>query len=100
MLIDRFDKKIDGGKGRMKDLADIQKMRYDRGCVVYNTNNYTYGIVLNGKCGEDKDPYSQVLELTGSDGVIVHTPPNRALIPTGRFVDFAKMIKQAIGEEA
>ena len=35
----------------MKDLADIQKMRYDRGCVVYNTNNHTYGIVLNGECG-------------------------------------------------
>ena len=30
----------------MKKLEDIQKMRYDRGCVVYNTNNYTYGIVL------------------------------------------------------
>ena len=32
----------------MKDLADIQKMR-----VVYNTNNFRYGIVLNGKCGEE-----------------------------------------------
>lgn len=94
-----LDTKIYGGKGRMKDLADIQKMRYDRGCVVYNTNNYKYGIVLNGKCGEDKDPCSQVLELTRSGGVIVHTPPNRALIPTGRFVDVAKMIKHAIGEE-
>ena len=47
----------------MKDLADIQKMRYDRGCVVY-------------------------------------TPPNRALIPTGRFIDVVKMIKHAAGEEA
>ena len=84
----------------MKDLAYIQKMRYDRGCVVYNTNNYTYGIVLNGECGEDKDPCSRVLELTDRDGVMEHTPPNRALIPTGRFVDFAKMIKHAIGEEA
>ena len=84
----------------MKNLEDIQRMRYDRGCVVYNTNNYTYGIVLNGKCGEDKDPCSLVLELIGSDGVIVHTPPNRALIPIGRFVDFVKMIKQAIGDEA
>ena len=84
----------------MKNLEDIQRMRYDRGCVVYNTNNSTYGIVLNGKCGEDKDPCSQVLELTGRDGVMVHTPPNRALIPTGRFVDVAKMIKHAIGEEA
>ena len=84
----------------MKVLADIQKMRYDRGCVVYNTNNYTYGIVLNGECGEDKDPCSRVLELTGRDGVTEHTPPNRALIPIGRFVDFAKIIKQAIGKEA
>lgn len=84
----------------MKNLEDIQKMRYDRGCVVYNTNNHNYGIVLNGKCGEDKDPCSQVLELTGRDGFMVHTPPNRALIPTGRFVDVAKMIKHEIGEEA
>ena len=84
----------------MKTLENIQRMRYDSGCVVYNTNNSTYGIVLNGKCGEDKDPCSQVLELIGHDGVMVHTPPNRALIPTGRFVDVAKMIKRAIGEEA
>ena len=28
----------------MKNLEDIQKMRYDRGCIVYNTNNYTEGI--------------------------------------------------------
>ena len=84
----------------MKTLENIQRMRYDSGCVVYNTNNYTYGIVLNGKCGEDKDPCSQVLELICDDGVVVHTPPNRALIPTGRFVDVAKMIKNAIGEEA
>ena len=40
----------------MKDLADIQKMRYDRGCVVYNTNNYTYGIVLNGKMRRGQRP--------------------------------------------
>ena len=84
----------------MKNLEDIQRMRYDRGCVVYNTNNDTYGIVLNGKCGEDKDPCSQVLELTCRDGFMVHTPPNRALIPTGRFVDVAKMIKHEIGKEA
>ena len=84
----------------MKNLEDIQKKRYDRGCVVYNTNNYTYGIVLNGKCGEDKDPCSQVLELTHSDGVMVHTPPNRALIPTGKICNVAKTIKHAIGEEA
>ena len=55
---------------------------------------------MNGECGEDKDPCSRVLELSGRDGVIVHTPPNRALIPTGRFVDVVKMIKHAIGEEA
>ena len=84
----------------MKTLENIQSMRYDRGCVVYNTNNSAYGIVLNGKCGKDEDPCSQVLELIGRDGVMVHTPPNRALIPTGRFVDVAEMIKHAIGEEA
>ena len=45
----------------MKTLENIQRMRYDSGCVVYNTNNYTYGIVLNGKFGDDKDPCSQIL---------------------------------------
>ena len=84
----------------MKTLEDIQRMRYDRGCVVYNTNNYTYGIVLNGKVGDDKDPCSQILELNGNGSVIVNTPPNRALIPTGRFVDIAKVIKHAVGEES
>lgn len=73
-------------------IEDIQKHRYDVGCVVFNTNNYTFGIVINGKLGSDSDPSSTIIE-EGMDGFIINTPPNRALIPTGRFVDFSKIIK-------
>lgn len=74
------------------NLNDIQKMRYDTGCVVFNTNNYTFGVVINGKAGDDSDPCSTIIEES-MDGFIFNTPPNRALIPTGRFVDFGKIIK-------
>lgn len=60
--------------------------RYSRGIVVYNTNNYTKGIVLDGTCGEDSDPSSRILEL-GHKGLFINTPPNRALIPTGEHFD-------------
>ena len=64
--------------------------RYSRGIVVYNTNNYTKGIVLDGTCGEDSDPSSQILEL-GYEGLFINTPPNRALIPTGEFYDLDRL---------
>lgn len=79
------------------NLSDIQKMRFDVGCVVFNTNNYTFGVVINGKMGNDSDPCSTIIEES-MDGFIVHSPPNRALIPTGRFVDFGKIIKRIKGE--
>jgi len=74
-------------------IADVQKKRFDAGCVVYNNNNQSYAVVISGKAGTDKDPYSIVIERT-IDGFMVHTPPNRALIPVGKFVDLSKIIPE------
>lgn len=68
----------------MITLEDIQKGRYTKGAVVYNTNNYNYAIVINGNKGEDDCPCSLVMELC-KDKLLIHSPPNRALIPTGKF---------------
>lgn len=68
------------------DLTDVQKNRYSRGAIVYNTNNNRYAIVIDGRKGEDADPCSLVMELC-NDNIFVHTPPNRALIPIGKFLD-------------
>ena len=72
-------------------IADVQKKRFDAGCVVYNNNNQSYAVVVSGHAGSDSDPCSIVIEKT-IDGFMVHTPPNRALIPVGKFVDLSKII--------
>lgn len=74
------------------NIEDVQKMRFDRGCIVYNMNNYRFGVVMDGKRGNDQDPCSEVWEISTSNRVLKHTPPNRALIPTGRFVDIDKLL--------
>lgn len=78
-------------------LSDFQKMRYSNGAVVYNTNNYRFAIVLDGSKGKDFDPCSLVLEQSRENGFIVHTPPNRALIPTGRHIDLNSLIQRMEG---
>ena len=67
-------------------LADIQKERYAKGIIVFNTNNNNYAIVISGDKGSDADPCSLVLEFNKKKA-FVHTPPNRALVPTGKFFD-------------
>lgn len=67
--------------------------RYTPGIVVYNTNNYTKGVVLDGTRGEDNDPGSLILEMNGQGKILVHTPPNRALIPTGEYFDISGLTK-------
>lgn len=74
------------------NIADIQKMRFARGCIVYNTNNYRFAIVMNGNLGEDTDPCSEVLEMYRDNRLLKHSPPNRALIPTGQFIDVDKLL--------
>ena len=80
------------------NIDDIQKMRYDSGAIVYNTNNYQYAVVIDGNKGDDSDPCSFVFEIKGNNGFMVHTPPNRALIPTGRHIDFNDLISHMRGE--
>lgn len=82
----------------MLTIFDIQKMRYDNGSVVYNTNNNRFAIVLNGKAGSDSDPCSVVLEQDMDSGFMVHTPPNRALIPVGRHIDLNDLMRHMTGK--
>ena len=83
--------------GERLNLFDIQKSRYDNGAGVYNTNNYRFAIVLDGSKGSDSDPCSLVLEQSGNNGFMVHTPPNRALIPVGRHIDLNDMARRMEG---
>lgn len=69
----------------MADREHLAK-RYAPGIVVYNTNNYTKGIVIDGGIDKDNDPSSQILEF-GYKGLFINCPPNRALIPTGEYFD-------------
>lgn len=79
-------------------IEDIQKMRFDRGCIVYNTNNYRFGVVMDGNRGDDADPCSEVWEIGFNSRLLKHTPPNRALVPTGRFVDIDKLVSYKLQE--
>lgn len=67
----------------MKD--DYRDAIFSTGLVCYNTNNYTYCIVIDGRKGDENDRCSLVLELQGEGKLLIHTPPNRALKPTGRI---------------
>lgn len=81
-----------------KTLDDIQRGRYSRGAICYNTNNYQYCVVINGNRGLDTDPESTVLEISVSEnGMMIHTPPNRALIPTGRFMNLDEIENMMMG---
>ena len=76
---------------------DYSKIAFSRGLVCLNTNNNAYCVVLNGNRGKDDDRCSMVLETNGEFGFIIHTPPNRALIPTGRIFDLDKLVKYLQG---
>jgi len=77
---------------------DYSEMIFGRGLVCYNTNNNQYCIVLNGQRGSDRDRAAMVMEFSGRDGVIIHTPPNRALVPTGAVVNLDYIVKTIKGE--
>lgn len=76
---------------------DYSKIAFSRGLVCLNTNNNAYCVVLNGHRGTDDDRCSMVLEVNGEFGFFIHTPPNRALIPTGRILDVDKLVKYLQG---
>ena len=70
---------------------DYSKTIFSQGLVCLNTNNNAYCIVINGNRGHEDDRSSLVIEFTGKDGFMLHTPPNRARVPTGRIKDLAPL---------
>ena len=72
---------------------DWSKTVLSQGLVCFNTNNYQYCVVIKGDGGSENDRCSLVLEFSGSEGFILHSPPNRALIPTGKVVKLEYLAK-------
>lgn len=66
----------------MKD--DYSDVFFDQGLECINTNNNTLCIVLDGHGGPLHDAASRVLEFS-KERLLIHTPPNRALKPTGKI---------------
>jgi len=72
-------------------MADYSKTVFAKGVVCFNTNNYSKCVVIDGNKGIEHDRASLVLENFFDEGLKMHTPPNRALIPTGEFIDISKI---------
>lgn len=72
---------------------DYSKTIFSQGMVCFNTNNKQTCVVINGRRGSENDRCSLVLECIGESGFMVHTPPNRALIPTGRICKLENLKK-------
>lgn len=66
------------------DPHDYSKTIFSQGLMCYNTNNGEYCVVIDGNKGNEDDRCSLVMEFTGENGFMLHTPPNRALVPTGK----------------
>ena len=76
----------------MKD--DYSDVMFSQGLVCLNTNNNAICVVLDGAKGDDKDRCSLVLEFNNSMGApMIHTPPNRALRPTGKICNLKQLVK-------
>lgn len=83
----------------MSNPIDYSKTIFSQGLMCYNTNNHNYCIVIDGKKGSETDRSSLVMEMCGSEGFMLHSPPNRALIPTGKIVTLkflAKALRQNV----
>ena len=72
---------------------DYRYTIFSQGIVCRNTNNDSYCIVIDGHQGNDNDRASLVMEFCGKGKFIVHTPPNRALKPTGQICRFNALKK-------
>lgn len=82
-----------------REQIDYSKTIFDQGLMCYNSNNNNYCVVIDGRRGNENDRCSLVLEFCGSNGFMLHSPPNRALTPTGKIqrLDFlAKALKQNV----
>lgn len=75
-------------------MADYSRTIFDKGIVCFNTNNYTKCIVINGHLGTESDRTSKVLEHAGFDGLMFNNVPNRALVPTGEYIDIPALEKK------
>lgn len=87
---------------KIEEVRDYSKTVFSQGLVCFNTNNYEYCVVINGQNGSEDDRASLVIEFIGRDGYMLHTPPNRALIPTGKVVNLqflAKAMNQYVALE-
>lgn len=79
--------------------GDYSKTVLSQGLVCFNTNNHQYCVVINGRKGTEDDRCSLVMEFCGDEGFMIHTPPNRALIPTGCICNLeflAEVMKQYV----
>jgi hypothetical protein len=74
----------------MKD--DYSDVVFDQGIVCMNKNNNALCVVINGMQGSPDDRCSLVIEFNGIP-FLIHTPPNRALQPTGKIYDLKKLTK-------
>lgn len=80
-------------------MIDYSKTVFAAGLVCYNLNNFTKCVVLDGNKGTETDRCSYVLELTGHGSLITHIPPNRALVPTGEYIDLNAIANALIVSE-
>lgn len=65
--------------------VDYSKTIFSKGMVCINKTNNMYCVIIDGRKGSDDDRSSLVMEFWGDEGFVLHTPPNRALIPTGKI---------------
>lgn len=72
---------------------DYRDVILSQGLMCLNTNNNALCVVLDGNRGNENDRCSLVLELSGYMGFFIHTPPNRALRPTGKICNLKAIAK-------
>ena len=77
---------------------DYSKTILSQGVVCINHNNNAYCVVIDGTRGSEDDRCSLVMEFMGEDGFMLHTPPNRALVPTGRVCHNLKFLKRILDQ--
>ena len=66
------------------------KINYEQGDVVYNRNNFTYGIVIR-----EFDEQVQILECGGND-IFINSPPKTTIQYCGH-IDLKKRLQGILG---
>jgi len=78
-------------------VDDYRDVVFSQGLVCLNTNNNRHCVVIDGQRGSEIDRVSLVLEYAGDKGFMMHTPPNRALKPTGKICNI-KFITETLNK--